>query len=265
MSGIVTFTLGTPGAIDWPADLVECANAINLPLQLLNARNNDKVTWSTAGIPAFAQITSEDSQLDANNSAQFAYVTGTDNEKCGIKTPPDDIIRVTLKVQRAERDKLRAFVQAFLDAQLAKLGQLANSIVGPALHSLLEGIFGELGQIVDPQAQRFVRIEHQPAQPCPSALPSPSSPPSPTNATLSCAALWPPGVPGKLQRAVGGALPGEVAQSACTFGSSLARSTKSRPLRLPFTRMPPRRARLSTEECRRWARRGSPASATRPP
>jgi hypothetical protein len=221
MSGTITFTLGSQNGFDWPPDLVACASAIGFDLQSLNARNNDKVSWTTVGLPPFAQMTSQDSKLDANNSATFAYVTGTDTVPCGTQSPPDDIIRVTLKVQRAERDKLKALVVAFFDGQLAQFGQPVVTIIGPALHQLLDGIFNELAQIADPSAQRFVRIVHHSSQPCPSALPTPSLPPTPTPATKSCANLFPQGVPAALQEAVQGSAPGALFQSACFYGTGL--------------------------------------------
>ncbi|MFI5281866.1 MAG: hypothetical protein ACHQ0J_01895 [Candidatus Dormibacterales bacterium] len=218
MPGTVTFTLGSPGGFDWPPDLVACASAVGLDLQSLNARNNDKVTWSTTGIPPFAQVTSEDKQLDSNNSATFSYLTGNENVTCGSKAQADDIIRVTIKVQRSERDKVKSFIQAFFDAQLAKLGQVVVTVVGPALHALLSGIFNELAQVVDPTAQRFVRIAHTPPSPCPSATPSPSSRASPTTSSVFCSILFPIGVPADLQHQVTGTTPEGLPESACTYG-----------------------------------------------
>ncbi len=150
---------------DWPPQLVDCAEAVHVPLPTI-ATTGAPVQWTVTGQePGLVTIGAVDGALDTNLRHLLDYRTGSESAhvaSTGIEVRPT--VTASVRVRRPEIEQLRKFVTAYLTAQVP---DLVAPYVNPILASFIEDATKFLDTITAVVGQRTIVVAHHVPKPVP--------------------------------------------------------------------------------------------------
>jgi len=167
----VTATLGAPGGLDWPGDLLQCAKTVfHIDLPSLNNVSGDKVTWttqSTGSGTTLATVIHEDDTLGPEHSATLDYETGTET--------PDQASRgqlITTDYYLVQATVTPSAFKKLLDLiERLTLGRVpgGTAVLGKLVELLKSAVLTQITKLVQPSDFRYIQITHHKTPP---ALPA---------------------------------------------------------------------------------------------
>jgi hypothetical protein len=171
-------------AINWPAEVSDCASALS-SVDLSKISSSDApVTWKTLGqIPGLASVTSQDPTIGSNNQATLHYRTiakqpEESNPSCPTQTQSAGQGGVQVSVERVDVERLE---QQLAQLAFSKLPSVVRSNLAPLFQAVTGSAQAQFAQLIAkaPTGSAFVSfMEAKPSKNCtPSPSPSPSTPP----------------------------------------------------------------------------------------
>ncbi len=170
-------------AINWPAEVSDCASALGgVDLSKVGA-SDAPVTWKTVGqIPGLATVTSRDATIDSNNQATLHYQTIAKQAEQSSPSCPSQMQNAgqggaQVSVERVDVERLQ---QQLAQLAFSKLPAVVRTNLQPLFQAETSSAQAQFAQLIAKAPTGSAYVSFMEAKPSKNCTPSPSPSPSTT-------------------------------------------------------------------------------------
>jgi len=140
--------------VEWPADVRDCAQAAGLDLPDPSSATGSRVTWQVKGLPEHGTALESQATIDADNAAEYAWVTGREASDDGDEQI--GVVAVSARVRSYQIATLKRLLEGLITGLLPteELGDL----VGELFAQLAGPVIDDLAELIEASGTSSVRV-----------------------------------------------------------------------------------------------------------